>query len=141
MGRPGTPEGPVVLSEFARVTLPTSLGVFDARAFECGSGLVYLALIKGDVAGREDVLVRVHSECLTGDALGSLRCDCGIQLRLALRAIAAAGEGVLVYATGSRIGGPTPSTPTWPSVCRSTPDTMAGVPPFSTPSASGPCAC
>jgi GTP cyclohydrolase II len=100
MGRPGTPDGPVVLSEFARVTLPTSLGVFDARAFECGSGLVYLALTKGDVAGREDVLVRVHSECLTGDALGSLRCDCGIQLRLALRAITTAGEGVLVYATG-----------------------------------------
>jgi GTP cyclohydrolase II len=100
MGRPGTPDGPVVLSEFARVTLPTSLGVFDARAFECGSGLVYLALTKGDVAGREDVLVRVHSECLTGDALGSLRCDCGIQLRLALRAITTVGEGVLVYATG-----------------------------------------
>jgi GTP cyclohydrolase II len=100
MGRPGTPDGPVVLSEFARVTLPTSLGVFDARAFECGSGLVYLALTKGEVAGREDVLVRVHSECLTGDALGSLRCDCGIQLRLALRAITTAGEGVLVYATG-----------------------------------------
>jgi 3,4-dihydroxy 2-butanone 4-phosphate synthase/GTP cyclohydrolase II len=96
----GTPDGPVVLSEFARVTLPTSLGVFDARAFECGSGLVYLALTKGDVAGRENVLARVHSECLTGDALGSLRCDCGIQLQLALRAITATGEGVLVYATG-----------------------------------------
>jgi 3,4-dihydroxy 2-butanone 4-phosphate synthase/GTP cyclohydrolase II len=100
MGHPGTPEGPVVPTEFARVTLPTSLGVFDARAFECGSGPIYLALTKGDVAGREDVLVRVHSECLTGDALGSLRCDCGIQLRLALRAITTAGEGVLVYATG-----------------------------------------
>jgi GTP cyclohydrolase II len=100
MGGPGTPDGPVVPSELARVTLPTSLGVFDARAFECGPGLVYLALTKGEVAGREDVLVRVHSECLTGDALGSLRCDCGIQLRLALRAITAAGEGVLVYATG-----------------------------------------
>jgi 3,4-dihydroxy 2-butanone 4-phosphate synthase/GTP cyclohydrolase II len=100
MRGPGTPDGPVVPSEFARVTLPTSLGVFDARAFECGSGLVYLALIQGDVAGRENVLVRVHSECLTGDALGSLRCDCGIQLQLALRAITASGEGVLVYATG-----------------------------------------
>jgi 3,4-dihydroxy 2-butanone 4-phosphate synthase/GTP cyclohydrolase II len=100
MGGRGTPDGPVVLSEFARVTLPTSLGVFDARAFEAGSGLVYLALIKGDVAGGENVLARVHSECLTGDALGSLRCDCGIQLRLALRAITAAGRGVLVYATG-----------------------------------------
>jgi GTP cyclohydrolase II len=93
-------DGPVVLSEFARVTLPTSHGLFDARAFACDSGLVYLALTKGDVTGRDNVLVRVHSECLTGDALGSLRCDCGIQLRMALRAIAAAGEGVLVYATG-----------------------------------------
>ena len=55
MRGPGTPDGPVVLSEFARVTLPTSLGVFDARAFECGSGLVYLALTKGDVADRENV--------------------------------------------------------------------------------------
>ncbi|HZM41637.1 MAG TPA: GTP cyclohydrolase II RibA [Acidimicrobiales bacterium] len=100
MGAPGTPDGPVVLSEIARVTLPTSLGVFDARAFDCGSGLVCLALTRGDVAARENVLVRVHSECLTGDALGSLRCDCGIQLQLALRAITAAGEGVLIYATG-----------------------------------------
>jgi 3,4-dihydroxy 2-butanone 4-phosphate synthase/GTP cyclohydrolase II len=96
----GTPDGPVVLSELARVSLPTSLGVFDARAFEGGSGLVYLALTRGEVAGGEDVLARVHSECLTGDALGSLRCDCGIQLRLALRAITAAGRGVLVYAAG-----------------------------------------
>jgi GTP cyclohydrolase II len=99
MGGPGTPDGPVVLSEVARVTLPTSLGVFDARAFAAGSGQVYLALTNGDVAG-EDVLARVHSECLTGDALGSLRCDCGIQLQVALRAITTAGRGVLVYATG-----------------------------------------
>jgi 3,4-dihydroxy 2-butanone 4-phosphate synthase/GTP cyclohydrolase II len=99
MGGPGTPDSPVVLSEVARVTLPTSLGVFDARAFEAGSGQVYLALTKGDVAG-DDVLARVHSECLTGDALGSLRCDCGIQLQVALRAITTAGRGVLVYATG-----------------------------------------
>jgi GTP cyclohydrolase II len=100
MGGPGTPDGPVVLSEVARVTLPTSLGVFDARAFEAGSGRVYLALTKGHVAGGEDVLARVHSECLTGDALRSLRCDCGVQLQRALRAITAAGRGVLVYATG-----------------------------------------
>ena len=80
--------------------LPTSLGVFDARAFESASGLVYLALVRGEVAGAEDVLTRVHSECLTGGALRSLRCECGIQLQLALRAINAAGQGVLVYATG-----------------------------------------
>lgn len=84
----------------ARVTLPTSMGTFDVHAFACGSGFVYLALVHGDVAGRARVLTRLHSECLTGDALGSLRCDCGVQLRLALRAIAAERCGVLVYATG-----------------------------------------
>ena len=54
----------------------------------------------GEIDGGDDVLVRLHSECLTGDALGSLRCDCGVQLRLSLRLIAAEGRGVLVYATG-----------------------------------------
>lgn len=86
--------------EVARVPIPTQFGEFEARAFELDAGLVYLALVKGDVAGASGALVRLHSECLTGDALGSLRCDCGVQLRLALRAIAAAGCGVLVYATG-----------------------------------------
>jgi GTP cyclohydrolase II len=76
------------------------MGNFDVQAFECRSGYVYLALVHGDVAGEAGVLTRLHSECLTGDALGSLRCDCGVQLRLALRAITAAGCGVLVYATG-----------------------------------------
>ena len=76
------------------------MGTFDVQAFECRSGYVYLALVHGDVTGRAGVLTRLHSECLTGDALGSLRCDCGVQLRLGLRAITAAGSGVLVYATG-----------------------------------------
>jgi GTP cyclohydrolase II len=82
------------------VSLPTPYGHFDAHAFERPSGFVYLALVMGDVTGADDVLVRIHSECLTGDALGSLRCDCGVQLRLGLRAIAAEGRGVLIYATG-----------------------------------------
>ena len=86
--------------EVARVSIPTPWGEFDGVAFECTSGFVYLALVKGEVAGASPVLARLHSECLTGDALGSLRCDCGLQLRLALRAIAAEGRGVLVYATG-----------------------------------------
>jgi 3,4-dihydroxy 2-butanone 4-phosphate synthase/GTP cyclohydrolase II len=76
------------------------MGTFDVQAFECASGFVYLALVHGDVSAQTGVLTRLHSECLTGDALGSLRCDCGVQLRLALRAIAAAECGVLVYATG-----------------------------------------
>lgn len=86
--------------EVAVVCLPTESGEFQARAFECGSGFVYLALVRGDVGGGDAVLTRLHSECLTGDALGSLRCDCGLQLRLALRAVAAEGRGVVVYATG-----------------------------------------
>jgi GTP cyclohydrolase II len=86
--------------ELARVTLPTPYGQFEARAFQSGESGVHLALVRGDVHGRSGVLTRLHSECLTGDALGSLRCDCGMQLRLALRMIAAAGTGVLVYVTG-----------------------------------------
>ncbi len=86
--------------EVARILLPTSAGEFEARAFKCSSGTVHLALVKGDVADGDAVLTRVHSECLTGDALGSLRCDCGVQLRTALRTIAGEGRGVLIYATG-----------------------------------------
>src|SRR5207302_3950779 len=63
-------------------------------------GAVYVAMVRGDIGPGEDVLARVHSECLTGDALGSLRCDCGPQLRASLRRIAAEGRGVLVYVTG-----------------------------------------
>jgi len=86
--------------EVARLTIGTAVGEFELRAFECESGFVYLALVKGELGDGCDVLARVHSECLTGDALGSLRCDCGVQLRTALRSIAAEGRGVLVYATG-----------------------------------------
>ena len=60
----------------------------------------HLALVMGDVAGTEDVLVRVHSECLTGDVFGSLRCDCGPQLHAALDLIEQEGRGVLIYLRG-----------------------------------------
>ncbi len=83
-----------------RVVLPTQFGEFDVTAVEVRPGLVYLALARGDLTDGAPVLTRVHSECLTGDALTSLRCDCGIQLRLALRRIAAEGRGVVLYATG-----------------------------------------
>jgi 3,4-dihydroxy 2-butanone 4-phosphate synthase/GTP cyclohydrolase II len=86
-------------SEVANVELPTPFGPFRARAFERKDGFVYLALLRGEVAGHDNVLTRLHSECLTGDALGSLRCDCGLQLRTALHRIAGEGNGVLVYAT------------------------------------------
>src|SRR6187402_950608 len=89
-----------MLTEVARVPMPTPWGVFDVRAFESPTDHVYLAMVRGNVEHKDGVLVRLHSECLTGDALGSLRCDCGIQLRHALRSIAAEGRGVLVYSTG-----------------------------------------
>lgn len=95
-----TPADPDSPREAVRVPLPTPFGEFEARAFEQADGYVYLALVKGAVDGAADVLTRVHSECLTGDALSSLRCDCGIQLRAALRRIAVEGRGVVVYATG-----------------------------------------
>ena len=86
--------------QVATVALPTPYGDFAGHAYESETGFVHLALVRGEVASGTAVLTRLHSECLTGDALGSLRCDCGIQLRSALRAIAAEGRGVLVYATG-----------------------------------------
>jgi 3,4-dihydroxy 2-butanone 4-phosphate synthase / GTP cyclohydrolase II len=80
------------------VRLPTAYGDFTAVAFrERLTGKQHLALVKGEVEGSEDVLVRVHSECLTGDVFHSLRCDCGEQLDLALKRIAAEGKGVLLY--------------------------------------------
>ncbi|HEX2398676.1 MAG TPA: GTP cyclohydrolase II, partial [Mycobacterium sp.] len=85
--------------QVATVALPTPYGEFEAHAFECESGIVYLALVRGDVTSGSAVLARLHSECLTGDALGSLRCECGIQLRSSLRMIAAEGRGVMIYAT------------------------------------------
>ncbi len=90
----------MITTEAVRVPLPTPYGVFDVHAFERESGHVYVAMVMGELGDGENVLARLHSECLTGDALGSLRCDCGVQLRLALRMIAAEGRGVLVYATG-----------------------------------------
>ncbi|MFL5922365.1 MAG: bifunctional 3,4-dihydroxy-2-butanone-4-phosphate synthase/GTP cyclohydrolase II [Gaiellaceae bacterium] len=80
------------------VRLPTAFGEFQAVAFrEKLSGKHHLALVKGDVDGAHDVLVRVHSECLTGDVFHSLRCDCGEQLDLALQRIAGEDRGVLLY--------------------------------------------
>ena len=87
------------LRDVASLSLGTTFGEFELRAFELQSGDVYLALVRGEIGDGRSVLTRVHSECVTGDALGSLRCDCGTQLRSAAREIAAEGRGVLVYAT------------------------------------------
>jgi 3,4-dihydroxy 2-butanone 4-phosphate synthase/GTP cyclohydrolase II len=82
----------------AEVRLPTRYGEFTAIAFrEKLSGKTHVALVVGEVDGAEDVLVRVHSECLTGDVFHSLRCDCGEQLEQALDQIAREGRGVFLY--------------------------------------------
>ncbi|MFN2488448.1 MAG: bifunctional 3,4-dihydroxy-2-butanone-4-phosphate synthase/GTP cyclohydrolase II [Actinomycetota bacterium] len=80
--------------------IPTAYGVFRAVAYESDDGRTHIALVKGDPAGRDDVLVRVHSECFTGDVLGSIRCDCGMQLHDAMRKVAQEEEGVVVYMRG-----------------------------------------
>jgi GTP cyclohydrolase II len=89
----------VAIRDVASLSFGTTFGEFELRAFDLASGEVYLALVRGEIGDGRSVLTRLHSECLTGDALGSLRCDCGTQLRQAAREIAAEGRGVLVYAT------------------------------------------
>ena len=80
------------------VDFPSRYGRFRLLAYENSlNSRCDLAVVKGDVRGKENVLVRVHSECLTGDALGSMRCDCGDQLAAAMRQIEAEGEGVVLY--------------------------------------------
>jgi 3,4-dihydroxy 2-butanone 4-phosphate synthase/GTP cyclohydrolase II len=82
----------------ATVRLPTAYGEFSAVCFkELQTSKLHLALVRGEVAGADDVLVRVHSECLTGDVFHSLRCDCGDQLELALRRLGREEQGVLLY--------------------------------------------
>ena len=86
------------VKEVADVDFPSKYGHFRIHAYENTlNSKCNLAIVKGDVRGKKNVLVRVHSECLTGDALGSLRCDCGDQLALALKKIEAEGDGVVLY--------------------------------------------
>lgn len=77
--------------------LPTPFAEFRLHGFEADNGKEHVALTLGDISGTEPVLARVHSECLTGDALFSLRCDCGPQLEAAMQKIAATGRGVILY--------------------------------------------
>jgi len=85
----------------AEAEIPTPYGPFRAVAFESEvDGREHLALLFGQPENKPDVLVRMHSECLTGDVFGSLRCDCGAQLQEAMRRIAIEGEGVIVYLRG-----------------------------------------
>ena len=85
----------------AEAEIPTPYGPFRALCYESWiDGRQHLALLFGDPEGKADTLVRMHSECLTGDVFGSLRCDCGMQLQEAMRRIATEGEGVIVYIRG-----------------------------------------
>ncbi|MGI5336784.1 bifunctional 3,4-dihydroxy-2-butanone-4-phosphate synthase/GTP cyclohydrolase II [Streptomyces sp. CA-181903] len=85
----------------ASTRLPTAFGEFRAYGYRSvRDGVEHIALVAGDLGDGEDVLVRVHSECLTGDVFGSLRCDCGPQLEASLERVATEGRGVVVYLRG-----------------------------------------
>jgi 3,4-dihydroxy 2-butanone 4-phosphate synthase/GTP cyclohydrolase II len=88
----------VLVRKLVTVPLPTAEGSFQLKLYESSlEGDHHVALVKGRIRSGEPVLVRVHSQCLTGDVFGSERCDCGQQLHAALRAIAKRGSGVLLY--------------------------------------------
>ena len=85
----------------SQARLPTEHGDFTAYIYESKlDGIQHIALVKGEVCGHQDVLVRVHSECLTGDTFGSKRCDCGDQLNMALERIDKEGSGIVIYLRG-----------------------------------------
>ncbi len=87
-----------LVKEQVRVNMPTKYGIFELVAFEqVNTGDIHMALKKGDWEPDEPVLVRVHSSCLTGDILGSLRCDCGDQLHMAMKIVEAEGKGLVLY--------------------------------------------
>ncbi|MCE7079668.1 3,4-dihydroxy-2-butanone-4-phosphate synthase [Streptomyces sp. ST2-7A] len=99
-GGSGVPLPPSPVRREASTALPSEYGPFRAHGYRAADGVEHIALVAGDPEGAEDLPVRVHSECLTGDVLGSLRCDCGPQLRSSLARIAEEGRGVLVYLRG-----------------------------------------
>jgi GTP cyclohydrolase II/3,4-dihydroxy 2-butanone 4-phosphate synthase/GTP cyclohydrolase II len=96
---PGPRAARTELRRTGEADLPTPLGLFRGVSYLAG-GLEYIAFVHGDVRGGEEVPVRVHSECLTGDILGCTRCDCGAQLHEALREVVRQGSGVVVYLRG-----------------------------------------
>lgn len=93
--------GTALVERTAQARLPTRHGEFVAHVYRSlNDGTEHVALVMGELRDQPAVLVRIHSECLTGDILGSLRCDCGDQLEQAMTAIAEAGQGVVVYLRG-----------------------------------------
>src|SRR5579859_238519 len=101
-----TPDSEYEARLVAKATIPTRYGEFDTHVFRVrldsaddANGLAeeHLALVRGDVRGRENVLIRVHSECMTSEVFGSLKCDCKEQLDAAMAAVASAGVGAVLY--------------------------------------------
>jgi GTP cyclohydrolase II len=91
-------EESLTITNKACARIPTDQGEFQLCVYRNNQdGKEHLALIMGEAAGKSGLLARIHSECFTGDVLGSRRCDCGEQLNLAMKMIAAEGEGVLIY--------------------------------------------
>lgn len=92
------PSDELIVQHFATANLPTKYGQFKIVAFKNNRDRKdHVALLHGDIAGKESVPTRIHSECLTGDVLGSLKCDCGEQLERALEELQAASTGILLY--------------------------------------------
>lgn len=90
-----------LVERMGEATVPTEFGAFNCVAYRSTiDGVEHLAFVKGDISKEESVLVRVHSECLTGDVFGSRRCDCGPQLAAAMAMVEKAGAGVIVYLRG-----------------------------------------
>jgi 3,4-dihydroxy 2-butanone 4-phosphate synthase/GTP cyclohydrolase II len=90
-----------LVERIATADMPTESGEFNIVGFRgVLDGIDHVALVMGDIGDGQDVLVRVHSECLTGDALGSLRCDCGPQLRASMRKVSQEGRGIVLYMRG-----------------------------------------
>lgn len=85
------------LNRLVSAPIPVEAGAFSLTVYSGDDGREHLAFTLGSLQGQQDVLVRVHSECLTGDLLGSRRCDCGLQLQESLKRIGAAQQGVLIY--------------------------------------------
>jgi 3,4-dihydroxy 2-butanone 4-phosphate synthase/GTP cyclohydrolase II len=91
-------EHDVLMEISATATMPTTSGEFEIVAFDNKlDGKEHIALVKGNIKDKENVLIRIHSECFTGDILGSMRCDCGLQLKTAMKRIDEEGEGIVLY--------------------------------------------
>ncbi len=103
LGSNGSDEHPPreLVTQTASARLPTTWGEFMCHSYESlDDGQMHLAFVMGEVDGAEPVLVRVHSECVTGDVFNSVKCDCGLQLDEAMSRVAQAGQGVVIYLRG-----------------------------------------